>query len=524
HFAAAKGQVAVSVLARDDQSLMVMRGLSQTVNLASSGPHPASVTLAIPLTGAHSARGIVLTPASFTLFTGQTLQLAAKDEMVSWSATDGGAVDDSGLFTAPATAGTYHAIATSAVYPTDKASATLNVLANGIALYAGTPGGAGTVDGIGTSARINTSNGMVLDGTSLYFTDNGQTLRRADTLTGEVTTIAGQPDHPFTADGTGANATFVGPGGLVFDGNDTFYVSEIGCPCIRKVTKAGVATTIAGTQGMYANVDGTGTAAQFRFPMGLAYDATKKLLYVTDPVARTIRTVDVVSGVVVTIAGVVDMAGSTDGPAATAKFNNPQASVLDGGALYIFDQGNSKVRKLDLGTMMVSTLASSISAATMVSGGSGKLALSSPLRILDEGTGMSTLFLDANKQQVYDWAPELAMGTDGSFWLGAYMKLSHFDVAAGKQTTLAGFEWQWEETEGPRATAVLGSLNSVVVRNDGEIYVRDNRLLHLGKDGKLTAIAGSQNAQLVGGDAGMAFGSDGMLYVPDRNGNVILRV
>src|SRR5207248_259123 len=119
HFSSAKGQVTVSVLARDEQAMVVMRGASPSVNLESSGPHPTSATLLIPATGAHSASGIELAPPSFTLFTGQSLLLASKNEMVTWSATDGGAVDDSGMFTAPATPGTYHAVATSVLYPTD---------------------------------------------------------------------------------------------------------------------------------------------------------------------------------------------------------------------------------------------------------------------------------------------------------------------------------------------------------------------------------------------------------------------
>jgi sugar lactone lactonase YvrE len=524
HFSSAKGQVTVSVLARDDQSLVVMRGASASVNLASSGPHPTSATLLIPATGAHSASGIVLAPASFTIFTGQSLQLAAKDETVSWSAMDGGAIDDGGTFTAPATAGTYHAVAESALYPTDKASATLNVLSTGIALYAGTLGGAGTVDGNGPDARINTSSGMVLDGNSLYFTDNGQVLRRADIVTGDVTTIAGKPDFGQHLDGTGAGAGFVGPGGLAFDGNDTFYVAEIGCPCIRAINKAGVATTLAGSPGMYANVDGTGTGAQFRYPFGIAYDATKKLLYVSDPAAQTVRSVDVVTGAVVTIAGVVDTAGSNDGPAAMAKFHNPSQLVLDGGALYIEDDANAKIRTLDLGNKTVSTLATMITASSMAAAGSGKLALANPLRLIDESSGAITQLLDADKQLVYEFSPELAVAADGSLWYGAISKLAHYDVAAGKKIPLAGFDFQWSETDGPRATAVLGSLNSVIVRNNGELYVRDNRLLRVGSDGKLTAVAGAINAQLVGGDAGMAFGGDGLLYVPDRNGNVIQRV
>ena len=525
-FPSARGHVIVTALARDGGSQVVMRGASDDVDLeAGAGVHPAMVTMAPPPAGPHVASGFEVAPKSFTLFTGQSLQLASESERVSWSASDGGTIDDSGLYTAPSTAGTYHAVATSATYPTDRALVTLNVLANGIALYAGTLGGAGSVDGNGAAARVNQPHSLVYRGSAIYFADNGDELRRLDPMTGDVSTLAGRPDYSLAVDGSTAVGAFAGPNGLAFDGSFTFYVADGGCPCIRAVDHdSGQVTTIAGAAGMYGTSDGTGAAAQFRLPIALAFDAAKKLLYVGEELAHTIRTVDVASGKVTTIAGVADMAGFADGPAATAKLENPTQLVLDGNALYFYDQRNAKLRKLDLGTMMVSTVASMQQTVAMASAGPGKLVLSQPLRIFDTGTGMTTQFLGTDKQPFYDYYNSILPAGDGTnFYAGSIADIQHIDVSTGVKTSIAGFQLPWQETLGPRATARIDSLNSIAVRSDGTIWARDNRILRIDPPGTIAAVSVNAN-QVVNWDGGMTFGSDGALYACDGNLNTIVRI
>jgi sugar lactone lactonase YvrE len=528
HFPAAMGHVTVSVLARDDQQGVVMRGVTGDIDLElGTGPHPESVQLVPPQTGAHAPSGIQLAPPTYSMFTGQTLQIGILGgEMVTWAASDGGSIDDQGVFTAPATAGTFHAVATSLTYPTDHASATLNVLANGITVYAGQLGGIGSVDGTGSDARVNQPWGSVLAGSILYFTDGGQEVRKADLNTGEVSTIAGSPDRAFTLDGTGAAANFCGPTGLAFDGNHTLYVAEICAPGIRTVdTITGKTTTLAGTVGMYGTMDGTGAAAQFRAPLGLAFDAANHLLYLGEDQSQLIRTIDVTTGVVTTIAGTANTAGFADGPAAMAKFNDPMNLVLDGGALYIYDARNLKVRKLDLGAKTVSTVASNVAASSMGSAGPGKVSLGNPLRTLDLASGTITPLLNGQNQMIYDWYNSVTAAADGTFWAGAIQKIVHYDTAAAKEIVLAGVDHQWTETEGPRAVAGISSFNNFTVRAaDGTIYGRDNRIWRLGSDGKIVNVSGGSNGQVVGCDAGMAFGSDGMLYALDRCNQTIVRI
>ena len=96
------------------------------------------------------------------------------------------------------------------------------------------------------------------------------------------------------------------------------YVSEQGNFDIRKITPGGVVTTLAGTAGSVGSNDGTGGAAQFNLPAGLARTASGNI-YVADYANDTIRKITP-GGVVTTIAGSPQQTGSTDGAGANAKF------------------------------------------------------------------------------------------------------------------------------------------------------------------------------------------------------------
>lgn len=523
HFAAARGHVTVSVLARDGQSLVAMRGNSGDVDLELSGAHKAVATLRGLPSGMHQPSAIELLPAHFTLFTGQAVQLGTTGEMVTWSAADGGTVDDSGLYTAPATPGTYHVTAKSALYPTDQGTVTLDVLQSGIARYVGDAGGEGTVDGTGAAARVNQPQGIALDGNTVYFTDTGLAVRKLDLTTGAVTTIAGRVDQWQTVAGAGSNAGFSGISNLVYDGNGTVYVAEPFCPCIRAVGVAtGQTTIVAGQLGMSGTMDGVGTAAQLHFPQGLAYDATKKLIYFSENESNTIRTFDPATGKVTTIAGVAGTAGAADGAAATATFADPWHLVLDGNALFVWDVDNHRIRKLDLGAMTVSTVAKDIDTTAITSAGPGQLALGTPLRTVDEQSGTVTAVNDMNGQPMNDYFNAFVRAPDGSYLAGAIVQLERFDPASKTRTFLAGWNGDWAETDGRRAAARIDSFAAFTVRaSDGSIYGHDNRIFRIDPTGNLTTIAMNANIQSNGG---MTFGADGMMYVADSYRQVIFRV
>ena len=112
------------------------------------------------------------------------------------------------------------------------------------------PGGVGYVEGTGRAARFGDPNGIAVAGTTVYVTDANNTIRKI-TSTGVVTTLAGTPDVAGGADGTGAAAQFNFPSGVAADSKGNVYVADLNNCTIRKIVAAtGVVTTLAGTAGV----------------------------------------------------------------------------------------------------------------------------------------------------------------------------------------------------------------------------------------------------------------------------------
>ena len=168
-----------------------------------------------------------------------------------------------------------------------------------------------------------------------------------------VTTLAGSGTRD-SIDGTGTAASFYYPAGIALDGSGNLYVVDCGTSDLRKITPAGVVSTLAGSDGSQSQ-DGTGMEASFYLPQGIAVDSSGDF-YVADTGSHLIR--KVTSDVVVTtFAGVWKTAGSTDGQRAEASFNGPTAIAVNGsGDVYVSDSGNHTIRKID-GDGLVTTLA-----------------------------------------------------------------------------------------------------------------------------------------------------------------------
>ena len=227
-----------------------------------------------------------------------------------------------------------------------------------VTTLAGTAGMTGSTDGIGAAARFDVPTGVATDGAgNVYVADSGvkrcgqgcadlgnQIIRKI-TPAGVVATLAGTAGMFGSSDGTGAAARFDVPQGVAADSVGNVYVADTFNAIIRKITPAGVVTTLAGTAGTTGSSDGTGAAALFNYPLGVAVD-TAGNLYVADTRNSTIRTITS-TGVVTTLAGVAGMTGSTDGVGAAARFNAPSGLAVDnGGNLYVADTGNDTIRKI----------------------------------------------------------------------------------------------------------------------------------------------------------------------------------
>ncbi|MEB3197804.1 MAG: carboxypeptidase regulatory-like domain-containing protein, partial [Candidatus Sericytochromatia bacterium] len=214
----------------------------------------------------------------------------------------------------------------------------------------------GYADGPGTVAKFSAPEGLALapDGT-LYVADGGNLRIRKVTADGMVSTLAGSGFGD--ADGVGTAAKFAKPLGLALAPDGTLYVADKFNHRIRKVTREGVVSTLAGTVQGYA--DGSGTAAKFSDPLALTL-APDGTLFVVDMTNQRIRVVTQ-AGVVSTLAG--STLGYSDGAGAMAKFANPRGLALaPDGTLYVADAGNSRIRTVTR-TGLVKTLAGDGSSA-----------------------------------------------------------------------------------------------------------------------------------------------------------------
>src|SRR5207302_1119435 len=138
-------------------------------------------------------------------------------------------------------------------------------------------------------------------GGNIYVGDRANNTIRKITSSGVVTTLAGSTVPFGNADGTGSAARFRSPKGVAIDNGGNVYVADLGNNTIRKITSAGVVTTLAGSAGSNGSADGTGSAARFAGPTGVATDRGGNV-YVADNRNHTIRKITS-SGVVTTLAG-----------------------------------------------------------------------------------------------------------------------------------------------------------------------------------------------------------------------------
>ena len=220
-----------------------------------------------------------------------------------------------------------------------------------VTTYAG-DGTAGVLDGPGTTAQFNGPRGVAIDSTNLYVADfANHRIRQINLATGVVSTLAGGTQGFL--DGTGTAAQFNGPVGLASDGTN-LYVADANNNRIRQVIIAtGVVTTLAG-DGIAAFLDGTGTAAQFSQPFTIALNGGN--LYVADANNHRIRQIVIATGVVTTLAG-DGTAASLDGTGTAARFSVPAGITSDGTNLYVTQFGVSDIRQIVIATGVVTTIA-----------------------------------------------------------------------------------------------------------------------------------------------------------------------
>jgi len=231
------------------------------------------------------------------------------------------------------------------------------------------------------------------------------------------------------------------------------------------MTPGGAVTTVVNTLPS-GTVDGLGPLSGFSIPRGVARDAAGNL-YVADSNDHVIRKI-APSGLTTTLAGLVGVSGSTDGPGASARFNGPYDVEVVGGFLYVADRSNFTIRRIDLGTEIVSTLAG--------------LALSSGST---DGTGSAARFRSFQ-----------GLGSDlaGNLYVADTANHTVRKVTPGGVVThMAGTALSAGSADGVGAAARFNSPRDVVVDPSGNVYVSDGgnfTLRMITPAGTVTTVAG----------------------------------
>jgi sugar lactone lactonase YvrE len=202
--------------------------------------------------------------------------------------------------------------------------------------------GIGLEDGPAASARFFCLTGLAFDPAgNLYIADtNNHTIRRIS-ATGVVSTVAGSPEQPGSADGIGAAARFRDPEGVAVDAAGNVYVADTRNYTIRKVSPVGVVTTLAGLAGQKVTADGVGTSALFFYPEAVAVDGVGNV-YVGDSGVRTgeyrLRRISAETVQTIFTSGTVTLA---DGSRSTVTLNRPELAVDANRQIYFRGQVQS---------------------------------------------------------------------------------------------------------------------------------------------------------------------------------------
>ncbi len=262
--------------------------------------------------------------------------------------------------------------------------------------------------GPGVAADLSSPVAVALDPAgNVFFSDTNNRRVRRIAPSGQITAFAGTGDLGSSGDGGPATeATFNQPRGMAVDAAGNVYIGDASTHRIRKVTTDGKITTVAGTGKGFGDFGGDGgpaTQADLNGPQGVAVDKDGNL-YIADRINSRIRKVDGRTGIITTIAGGPSYAFSGDGgPATQAELNLPTGVAVDaGGNVYIADQGNQRIRRISVADGKISTIA-----GTGVAGYNGDnipakdalINLISPCHLTVDAAG-DLIFADRSNQRI----------------------------------------------------------------------------------------------------------------------------
>lgn len=253
----------------------------------------------------------------------------------------------------------------------------------------------GYQDGNGTSAKFNSPNGLAFDSFgNLFVVDCYNHRIRKITPSGDVTTFAGSVQGAFNGNGTVARFNF--PQGIAIDSSNNLFIVDGSNNIIRKITPSGDVTTFAGTAGVQAYVDGTGSDARFGIVKAIGINRTNNDMFVTD--GHRIRKITS-AGVVTTYSGSTN--GLVNGTLTASKYFWPEGIVVTtSGDVYVGDSTNCVIRKLSAsGT--VTTLCGNSNGIVGSADGTGNAAsFYSPKGLCFDSSGNNLYVADSNNHRI----------------------------------------------------------------------------------------------------------------------------
>jgi sugar lactone lactonase YvrE len=392
-----------------------------------------------------------------------------------------------------------------------------------IALAAGDGAfGDGGDGGAAIGAQMGTPTGLTFDASGNLFIADGSfnRVRRVDAKTGIITTVAGNGMAGFSGDGGLATSSQLNNlNDVASDAAGNLFLADNSNQRVRRVgVKTGIITTIAGngTAG-FSGDSGPATGAELNFPSGVAVDAGGNL-FVADSSNSRVRRVDFTTGIITTVAGNGTFgSGGDGGPAVNAQLGFPNGVSFDAlGNLFISDN-NGRVRRVDAKTSVIATVAGG------GTGGDGGLATNaqvSPQKVSLDAAG--NLFIAES------------LGTSG---------VRRVDAKTGIITTVAGGGSLGDG--GPALSAVLNSPDGVAVDAAGNVFIADTFDIVVrrvdGNTGIIANFAGNGGLFIPGpspanGDGGPATSASfglpvdvvldgaGNLFVADQFGEDIRRI
>ncbi|MBY0506382.1 MAG: hypothetical protein K2X03_20855 [Bryobacteraceae bacterium] len=394
------------------------------------------------------------------------------------------------------------------------------------------------------NAALASTEGIAVDPAGNVFVSDGpdHRVRRIDP-SGRVTTVAGNGQPGFSGDGgPAASAQLNSPYGLAIDATGNLYIADLGNARIRRVSAAGVITTVAGGGATNVSLFGApakATDALLNAPRNLAIDATGQV-YLSDFGANRVYRLSP-DGQIFHVAGAADAGNAAENATAlTAPLKSPTALAFDrAGLLYIADSGNSAIRRLQRGQLARVTSTGGFNPdlrfATIT--GLAVDAASGDLYVA-EGRDSPVRRISASGAFVFpNGARDVAIDATGTVWLADGPFVRKFS-RLGSEIVAGTGSFQFGGDGGPATEARLRSPAAVAAGRDGFVFIADtanHRIRRVSPDGRIDTVAGTGEAGF-GGDAnlaiaaklrspmGVAIDPDGNLWIADTGNHAVRRV